>query len=322
MESAEIFVVCQYYIAPDKIDPKFLDAKHVFSDLEFAKRKNNVLHPEKIKKPKPFGYPENDYTLYHKLPASEYIAKECGVEGLQDISEIVIDDERIANHEKTTNEIVECCKDIKVLGRKDIRKLIAWWRALRDEFHGKDIKEPSGDVEDEDDELTKTIPITLEDMEDMEEEEINKQIVGAREEEAKELKKKKKKVAKERQKLNERLNLKMVLKGDEGPKLEGDDMFDLKQIKTHQQLEVLTNQTPDTLAESEDDSDSEVKRPKWEMYDKESGHLDSKGLYYKDEESDSEGSGSEYDSDESGLGNYTNKIFLIFYRAKRLSPKR
>ena len=50
-ESAEIFVVCQGYIAPDKIDPKFLDPKYVFEDAEKeGKRSLNLVHPEKVNK--------------------------------------------------------------------------------------------------------------------------------------------------------------------------------------------------------------------------------------------------------------------------------
>lgn len=35
--------------------------------------------------------------------------------------QIVIDDEDIRDHKLTTNEIKECCKDIKVLGKAELR---------------------------------------------------------------------------------------------------------------------------------------------------------------------------------------------------------
>ncbi|XP_076647940.1 pre-rRNA 2'-O-ribose RNA methyltransferase FTSJ3 [Halictus rubicundus] len=300
-ESAEIFVVCQYYIAPDKLDPKFLDPKYVFSELEIeSANKLNVYNPEK-KKLKAEGYPENDYTLYHKLSVKDFIAHENAVEALQDASEIVFDDETITNHEATTNEIKECCKDIKVLGKKDLRRLLNWWKTMKEA-----LKEKEPVVEEIVDEPAELQPLTQEEMEDLEDEEITKRIEEVRAEEARELKRKKKKVNKERQKLNERLNLKMVHKGDEGPVLEGDDMFSLKEIKTYQQLEEITNQQPDLVAESDADSDDEKRKPKTVKYNKDEGHLDSSGLYYKTDgsgsENSSDASDDDSDSEKSGLG--------------------
>lgn len=277
-----------------------MDAKYVFSELEVkTANKINVFHPERQKKAKPEGYPENDYTLYHKLSAKEFIACEDAVEALQGASEIVIDDEAIDKHEKTTREIRESCKDIKVLGRKDLRMLLKWWKALK-EAQSEEKKEKDA-LNDET--VAAPAAITPEEQEDLEDAEIEKQITEVKETEARELKRKKKKVHKERLKLNERLNLKMIHKGDEGPKLEGDDMFNLNQIQTYQQLEQITDQTPDIVAESEQDSDDEEVKPKTVRFEKDAGHLDSKGLYYKSEESESDAtSDDDTDSEKSGLG--------------------
>lgn len=88
-ESAEIFVVCQYYIAPAKIDSKFMDPKYVFQELEIEpKNKLNVFHPEKKRKNKAEGYAEGDYTLYHQLKVSEFINHENGIDLLDHASEV------------------------------------------------------------------------------------------------------------------------------------------------------------------------------------------------------------------------------------------
>lgn len=228
---------------------------------------------------------------------------------MQHASEIVIDDEIIDKHEKTTKEVRECCKDIKVLGRKDLKLLLNWWKAL------KKTETETNEVKDTiQDEVTATpATIGLEEEEDLEDMAIQKQIAELRETEARELKRRKKKANKERQKLNERLNLKMIHKSDEGPKLEGDDLFKLNQIQTYQQLEQITDQTPDVVAESDVESDEEIK-PKTIRYEKDTGHLDSKGLYYKSEdseESDTDASDDDENNEKLGLGIIYKILTLI-----------
>ncbi|XP_018561948.1 pre-rRNA processing protein FTSJ3 [Anoplophora glabripennis] len=284
-ESAEIFVVCQYYIAPDKIDPKFMDPKYVFQELEIEpKNKLNVFHPEKKKKDKAEGYPENDYTLYHKLKASDFIKHESGIDILQNASEIVFDDPDILKHEKTTSEIKECAKDIKVLGRKDLRNLLSWWKILHEEYL-KEQPKPEDKLEDI---VVEDVKSEAESDEDTDLKGVEKQISQLQEEEHREQKRKKKKVQKERKKLNERLNLKMVLKNDDGPTMEGDEMFSLKQVKSTTQMKRVIDQTPDTVAESDDEFDEEKRVPKFTKYEKGEGHLDSSGTYYKDSDSELE----------------------------------
>ncbi|KDR11689.1 pre-rRNA processing protein FTSJ3 [Zootermopsis nevadensis] len=305
-ESAEIFVICQGYKAPDKLDPRFLNAKYVFEELDVEpQNKLSIYHPEKQKKAKPEGYPENDYTLHHKLSVTEFIASESAVDTLQRTSEIVMDDPEIANHPLTTAEIKECCKDIKVLGRKDLRALMNWWKAIKQvktENKPENDEKTTGNEEKEEEKKDES----EEDEHDLEE--LSRQVSELQEEEVRALKRKRKQTNKERKKLQDRLNLKMVLRGDEGPKLERDDMFQLTQIESSKALENITDNTPDILAESEPESDDELpKKPKYVRFEKDGGdHLDSSGKFYKpDDMSDLEEDSDSEDSDDiekEGLG--------------------
>ncbi|ELU07817.1 hypothetical protein CAPTEDRAFT_103272 [Capitella teleta] len=123
-ESAEIFVVCQNYKAPDKVDPKFTDPKYVFKDVEAPKKALlSLYHPEKEKKKKAEGYEDGDYTLHQKLTITDFIRADNYMERLAACNEIEFDDAAIKAHPSTTPEILACCEDIKVLGRKDIRSV-------------------------------------------------------------------------------------------------------------------------------------------------------------------------------------------------------
>ncbi|RWS22333.1 hypothetical protein B4U80_03828, partial [Leptotrombidium deliense] len=202
-ESAEIFVVCEKFLAPDQIDSKFFDANYVFEEVsnENAERRKKAMllkkmsasNVEKTWKTKALGYSEN---VIEKLPVSTFVRSVNHIELLSQCIQIVFDNSDIADNPLTTNEIKELCKDIKVLGRKDLLQLIKWRKSLREEFK-KNKK-----LELDEEEVTEKEPeaITL-----PEEEEVA---------ETNELKKKRKKILKERRKLNERMNLNMVIKND------------------------------------------------------------------------------------------------------------
>ena len=45
-ESAEIFVVCEQYLAPHSIDPKLFDPKHVFDQVDTQEQTITIFHPK------------------------------------------------------------------------------------------------------------------------------------------------------------------------------------------------------------------------------------------------------------------------------------
>ncbi|RDW94813.1 adoMet-dependent rRNA methyltransferase SPB1 [Coleophoma crateriformis] len=141
--SAEIFVVCQGFKAPKRIDPKFLDPRSVFAELSDPTPNNEakVFNPE-IKKRKRDGYEEGNYTQFKEVPASEFIQTTDPIAILGSLNRLSFaqpanGDVALAALDKlpeTTTEIRNCCNDLRVLGRKEFRMLLKWRLKVREKF--------------------------------------------------------------------------------------------------------------------------------------------------------------------------------------------
>lgn len=148
--SAEIFVVCKNFKAPKKLDPRFLDPKHVFEEVDEAKVNNEakVFNPE-LKRRQRQGYEEGDYTLFHPMDLLDWVKQDDDIiSTLGSISkfEINVEDPEwkiLKKMKQTTTEFLECCKDLKVLGKKDFKLLLKWRKHARNELgilDPKDVK--------------------------------------------------------------------------------------------------------------------------------------------------------------------------------------
>ncbi|XP_055636946.1 pre-rRNA 2'-O-ribose RNA methyltransferase FTSJ3 [Toxorhynchites rutilus septentrionalis] len=308
-ESAEIFVVCQYYRAPDKIDPRFLDAKYVFEELDVEPQvKVNLLKEvDKAKKAKVEGYDGIDVRKI--IGATEFLQDDKPLLLLGRITEIQFDDDKIKHHPRTTPEIRECCKDIKVLGRKDLKDLLKWHKLLSGELFPQAPEEK--DVEGSNDRKGQKSSgqVEQEEMDEADEETVElknleKQIAELQKEEGQDARRKRKKANKERTKLNEKLSLKMVIKGDEGPTEDMDAMlFSLNVVKNKKEINTLLDAPPDVLAEpgfGDDGDERPKKKQKYVKYDRET-----KGDLYEDEKilaQKSDDEDSDADLDRTGLG--------------------
>ncbi|KAK2870589.1 AdoMet-dependent rRNA methyltransferase spb1 [Arthroderma sp. PD_2] len=154
--SAEIFVVCLGFKAPKHIDPKFLDAKHVFAELQDPNPNNEakVFNPEK-KKRKRDGYEENDWTQHKELLATEFINTTDPISILGSYNKLTFAQPpggdlaltTLQRLPETTEEVRMCCEDLKVLGKKDFRQLLRWRLRVREKF-GLAVKKGSKAEED------------------------------------------------------------------------------------------------------------------------------------------------------------------------------
>lgn len=309
-ESAEIFVVCQSYLAPDKIDPKFLDPKHVFSEVETENRKltTEIINPEKAKKkPTSEGYGDGVTVLYKEAKASEFIMANEYIRILNEANKIIIDSPRIREHPRTTAEIQECLKDLKVLGMKELRNLKKWRDTLKKEFEALDNEKAGDDTADS--EVPAILQKTEEEKEDEELNEIEDQISQLKTEERRKERRKKKKEQKEKQKRMERLNLKMIIPGDQGPTQTEDELFKITGLKSCDDLTSVLDCKPDQVAEDSDEEEEKEKKLKYVRFEKDKGTLDSDTLWY-DENERKEGNLNKKDDDTSDEEDETEDLGL------------
>lgn len=251
-ESAEIFVVCQGFLAPDKIDNKFFDPKHAFKEVEVQVQTVKELATDK--KPKAEGYNEGDLTLFHTFSVTEFLKAENPVDFLSKASEITFDNPELESHTATSAEILECCKDIKILGRKELRLLLSWRAKLRRHL-AKKLKEEAKQLDQEislsssedesDTEKKKKKKVEKKEEkkaeeEENDEEEMDMKLAKLKAEEIADLKRKKKKLLKERRKQRERVELKMDLPGVSIADGGDSSIFSLSTIKKAKGLSELT----------------------------------------------------------------------------------
>eukprot|EP00290_Baffinella_frigidus_P036611 CAMPEP_0180311998 /NCGR_PEP_ID=MMETSP0988-20121125/30573_1 /TAXON_ID=697907 /ORGANISM="non described non described, Strain CCMP2293" /LENGTH=535 /DNA_ID=CAMNT_0022296165 /DNA_START=137 /DNA_END=1740 /DNA_ORIENTATION=- len=156
-ESAEIFVVCIGYLAPKKIDPKLLDPKHIFEELDLnPAKKANVMQLKKETRHRD-GYDHGATMLYKEISATTFVTCEDALDALTVNNKIVFDkyeetaetDKLMLADKKTTEELLICCGDLRVLGKADFRKLLRWRDAMKEVVTPKAAPAEESEEEDE-----------------------------------------------------------------------------------------------------------------------------------------------------------------------------
>ncbi|KAF2653985.1 Spb1 domain-containing protein [Lophiostoma macrostomum CBS 122681] len=270
--SAEIFVVCRGYKAPKHLDPKFLDARSVFAELADPAPNNEakVFKPE-VKKRKRQGYEEGDWTQFKEAPVSVFIQTTDPIAMLGGLNKLSFDQQpngdiaiaTISKLPETTQEIRDCCADLKVLGRADFKRLLRWRLRVRDIFGFSSKKKDQEKEADEGEEVAE--------VESMDEEmKIQEEMERLKEQGSKKKKKQRRQENEKKQKEIVRMQLNMATPMEIGMEQAGprgeESMFDLKNVDKAGALAKVAKgkmatlvevQKPEESSEEEEESDDE-----------------------------------------------------------------
>ncbi|KAI3389777.1 hypothetical protein SNEBB_002478 [Seison nebaliae] len=251
MESAEIFVVCEDFIAPKKIDGRFTDPKFVFKELDddekeegeeeldddksdklsskelrvATDKKFNLLFPKKELKNRS-GYA--DQKLRRTMRLSQFFSTKSPIEALANNYAIISsneEDEQI--REKATKEIQDNLGDLRSCSRSSLKAILKWRTKLLEDTDRLE-KDKMYDLIPK---KSKTKEDELKEMDDH----IKEQML----EEKREAKQKKRRIEKMEKKLMERLALKLDQADDHIDMTQEDNIFSLKRLKPNAYEEFL-----------------------------------------------------------------------------------
>lgn len=266
--SAEIFVVCRGYKAPKRLDPRFLDPKHVFAELADPTPNNEakVFNPDK-KKRKREGYEEGDYTQHKEISVTEFINSTDPIAILGTYHKLSFQQSpggdlalaTLERLEETTDEIRACCEDLRVLGKKEFRALLKWRLKVREKFGLTVRKKQEKDEGAE--EVTEIAPLD-------DELAIQEELQRLREKEDARRKKERRKENERKRKEIVRMQMHMITPTEIGMEQNGptgeDSMFALKTVNRENATDkIAAGKGADLLSDeesesSEDESDDET----------------------------------------------------------------
>jgi AdoMet-dependent rRNA methyltransferase SPB1 len=252
--SAEIFAVCEGFLAPKQLDPRFLDPKHVFKALDAPAEKELYFGQKRAKRHRE-GYDDGLNVLYRKAPVNDFLRSDNPTQVLANNHQLEFDadTELIKKDRRTSSEIQACLEDIQVLGRKEIKDLLRWRLSMRKRYMPELDEEKKAEGEGHEEEGEEE-PMTREEEEKQIDEEIEQKLTRGQQRKRQKEKKERKKASK----LQRRIDMKMDLVGDSFDLRDNeDDIFDLTRIKNKAQLAAFTTREAPVYQDSDSDDEGD-----------------------------------------------------------------
>ncbi|KAL6053823.1 pre-rRNA processing protein ftsj3 [Balamuthia mandrillaris] len=296
--SAEIYVICQGYLRPKKIDPRLLDPKHVFKELELPTKKPDIMKSKQKRNRE--GYEDGNYTLFKTCSISDFVETDDPISCLANHNQFIFDEKSnmYAENKHTTEEIKNCCVDLKVLGKTDFRLLLKWRIKMRQLKAAKDPKSAE----------TKTAgapSMEVEETKEEKEEKLDKELADRLMSIEAKQRREKKKAAERRSKFRRRVELGMHLPNDVFDAPQDDDLFSIGSLPTN---------AKDVITTGEDGL---------KAYDEQADEDEQDGSVMADQDSEEDDSENENDDKYgSTMEKYLDQMYEHYMDQKRNRKKR